>query len=38
VALRRACDEYAQLREERARLKVLGAHQLHGLFPEFLRI
>ena len=38
VALRRAWGEYAQPREERARLKVLGAHQLHGLFPEFLRI
>src|SRR5262252_4032383 len=30
--------EYARLREERARLKVLVAHQLYGLFPEFLRV
>jgi len=38
LALRRAWGEYARLREERARLKVLVAHQLYGLFPEFLRV
>jgi hypothetical protein len=36
--LRRAWGEYRRLREERARLKVLVAHQLYGLFPEFLRV
>jgi len=36
LALRRAWGEYVRLREERARLKVLVAHQLYGLFPEFL--
>src|SRR5215468_1266753 len=38
LALRRAWGEYARLREERARLKVLVAHQLYGLFPGFLRV
>src|SRR5258708_21796259 len=38
LALRRAWGEYRRLREERARLKVLVAHQLYGLFPEFLRV
>jgi hypothetical protein len=38
LALRRAWGEYVRLREERARLKVLVAHQLYGLFPEFLRV
>ena len=38
LALRRAWGEYRRLREERARLKVLIAHQLYGLFPEFLRV
>ncbi len=33
-----AWGEYVRLREERARLKVLVAHQLYGLFPEFLRV
>jgi transposase len=36
LALRRAWGEYRRLRDERARLKVLIAHQLYGLFPEFL--
>src|SRR2546426_3262850 len=35
LALRRAWGEYRRLRDERARLKVLIAHQLYGLFPEF---
>src|SRR5262249_35284169 len=30
--------EYRRLRDERARLKVLVAHQLYGLFPEFLGV
>src|SRR5215831_1657305 len=34
----RARGEYVRLREERARLKVLVAHQLYGLFPEFLHV
>src|SRR5215467_8373252 len=38
LALRRAWGEYVRLREERARLKVLVAHQLYGLFPEFLHV
>ena len=38
LALRRAWGEYRRLRDERARLKVLVAHQLYGLFPEFLRV
>jgi transposase len=38
LTLRRAWGEYRRLREERARLKVLVAHQLYGLFPEFLRV
>jgi transposase len=38
LALRRAWGEYRRLREERARLKVLVAHQLYGLVPEFLRV
>src|SRR5262249_45744682 len=38
LALRRAWGEYRRLREERARLRVLVAHQLSGLFPEFLRV
>src|SRR5262249_1359662 len=38
LALRRAWGEYVRLREERARLKVLVAHQLYGLLPEFLRV
>lgn len=38
LALRRAWGEYRRLRDERARLKVLVAQQLYGLFPEFLRV
>jgi len=38
LALRRAWGEYRRLRDERARLKVLVAHQLYGLFPEFLGV
>ena len=38
LALRRAWGEYRRLREERARRKVLVAHQLYGLFPECLRV
>jgi transposase len=38
LAPRRAWGEYVRLREERALLKVLVAHQLYGLFPEFLRV
>ena len=38
LALRRAWGEYRRPREERARLKVLVAHQLYGLFLEFLRV
>jgi transposase len=38
LAVRRAWGEYRRLREERARLKVLIAHQLYGSFPEFLRV
>lgn len=38
LALRRAWGQYHRLREERARLKVLVAHQLYRLFPEFLRV
>src|SRR5258708_6803691 len=38
LALRRAWGEYRRLREERARLQALVAHQLYGLFPEFLRV
>lgn len=38
LALRRAWGEYRRLRDERARLKVLVAHQLYGLFPEFVGV
>src|SRR5215470_16389308 len=38
LVLRRAWSEYVRLREERARLTVLVAHQLYGLFLEFLRV
>jgi transposase len=38
LSLRRAWGEYRRLRDERARLKVLVAHQLYGLFPEFLGV
>jgi hypothetical protein len=38
LTLRRAWGEYRRLRDERARLKVLVAHQLYGLFPEFVGV
>jgi transposase len=34
LELRRCWNEYARLREERARLKTLLSHQLYGVFPE----
>lgn len=36
MQLRRTWGEYHRLRSERARLKTLLSHQLHGVFPEIV--